>query len=481
MNHWSIHSALAGVLMLVACDNKETEWKIHLAAASEGVDRLVVEPLLMSDDKKLSSFEIKGADKIKSLIELIEIDAAHSGYSCNCDGDHRFRFYKGDMLVLTLHYLHGNALRWPEGKWKGDALLTEATQEAMPLWFRKRGFPALQEMRESRIAQMKREEEERTRFVACFPEKARAYFQPSASSALDFAQSDERSGQKLAESIADSEQVALAVCRAFGTLAGQASSWSSTSDKERRALAAIQSIKGDSFLSALEKLKGDRQALLGAARMFFWEQFNEKLPMEKRAEWSVRLAKVTLTDGWDGNKPITLWRLGLDDDSQVMTLLRDVFRGKVGKEMDSPKAGNQEPGLRASAAVILAQKDDQSIKEDVKQLRKAVKLPQDIAACDVALAIFGDPSCIKKEYFRFESYTIGLGELRAIENFKGTHGMEALVKGAIHHPWGRVREEAENTFARIVGKKLDAEEIEAWWEEHQVGKEAYTAKRFKGL
>src|SRR5439155_2228877 len=69
----------------------------------------------------------------------------------------------------------------------------------------------------------------------------------------------------------------------------------------------------------------------------------------------------------------------------------------------------------------------------------------------------------------------------AIERFKGAHGMETLINGALHHPWGAVHDEAENAVRRIVGRNLDRDEIEAWWEEQQVGKEAYAAKRFKGL
>jgi len=476
-----IFVVVTGILLINGCDNTKQDWKAPLLEASVGVDRLVIEPLPWGDDKKKTSFEINGVEKIKQLLDVIAIDAGKSGHSCHCDGDHRLLFYKGDALVLTLNYLHGNSLRWRQGKWKGDARLTEQTQEAFPLWFKKNGYVAMQEMREARILENKKQAEEVSQFIQCFPEKARGFFDRTASSGIDFGQTDEKLGQKIVEAVGDEEQVVLAVCRAFATLTGPSSSWSMTSDKERRALAAAHAVGSKSILSAVDKLKKDRQALTGAARLFFWEGIPQELPKEKRAEWIIRLAEVVLTDGWDGNKPLTLRRLGNEKNLRIVAFLREVFRAKVGKEIDFGNAWNEEPGLRATAAIMLAQQNDEIIREEVKQLLKTTSVRQDVVALEVALALFGDPVFIKQEHFRLKSYTIGLGELRAIERFKGAPGMEALVKGAIHHPWGAVREEAEETFARIVGKKLDAQEIEAWWEEQQLGKEAYAAKRFNAI
>jgi hypothetical protein len=46
--------------------------------------------------------------------------------------------------------------------------------------------------------------------------------------------------------------------------------------------------------------------------------------------------------------------------------------------------------------------------------------------------------------------------LKAIEKYKGKHGMEALVNTALHHPWEGTRDEARKTFERITGKAFRA-------------------------
>ncbi len=85
-------------------------------------------------------------------------------------------------------------------------------------------------------------------------------------------------------------------------------------------------------------------------------------------------------------------------------------------------------------------------------------------------ACLGDPSYLKPDHFRLKSFSIGRAALKAIERYQGAHGMEALVKGGIHHPWGRVRDEALLTFERITGKKMSPGEIEDWWEVEHEGK-----------
>src|SRR5262249_49769273 len=153
-----------------------------------------------------------------------------------------------------------------KGKWPGDAHLTDAAQVALPRSFQKHGYAAFQETRDARIAEAKAEQARHQRFVDCFPEKARRFFDRQPQPADKFEEQDERLGGKIADAVGDREVLAAAVCRAFGTLKDSGESWSMTGDKERRALAAMKTVDGKQFLSALEKMKGDRTALRGAAR-----------------------------------------------------------------------------------------------------------------------------------------------------------------------------------------------------------------------
>ena len=160
--------------------------------------------------------------------------------------------------------------------------------------------------------------------------------------------------------------------------------------------------------------------------------------------------------------------LGKQQGHEIDALLRDIFRGKVGKEINRRSAYDQEPGLRAGAALMLVAKGETSIKPEIVEMLSQLKSKPDVAALEVCLALLGDPSYIKTEHFRLESYSIGLAGLKAIEQYKGKYGMEALVKGGIHHPWAYVNDEALKTFERLTGKKMSTGEIEDWWEvEHE--------------
>ncbi len=112
-----------------------------------------------------------------------------------------------------------------------------------------------------------------------------------------------------------------------------------------------------------------------------------------------------------------------------------------------------EPGLRASAAIALARRGDDSIKESSAKRLERTGPKSDVAAYEICLALFGEPRYLRPEHFRVGSSTIGFSGLVAIERFKGKHGMEALVQDAFHHPHGEVCREARLVYERITGKK----------------------------
>jgi hypothetical protein len=447
---------------------KPSAWKAPLEKALADADRLLIEPL--SATQKKGGLEIKGADRLRELLKRIEIDDERSGFACLCDGDHLFHFYKGDRLVVTLGHHHGIGLRWRGGSWEGDAALTPDSQVALPRWFREYGYPRLQEMRDARLQEAKAEAEKRAKFYSCFSEKARKQFEKEERSGRDFIGVDESQGRRLSAAIGDGATIAVSVCRAFGTLADYESSWSSTTGKVRLALSAVHAVTGNEFFSALKQLKDDKPGLLGAARLFFFHDFANKLPAEVRADWAARLAEVTLTDGWDGNKPIALRGLRRADGPAARALLQRVRRGETGKEIDRDRPRDDEPGIRATAALLLVQLGEKNLTDELKRDLAVCKVKEDRAAYEVSLSLLGDPAYLKADQFKLMSFTIGNAGLEAIERFKGEHGLEALIEGGIHHPWAAVQHEAINVFQRITGRNWGDEQIESWWAEGADGK-----------
>ena len=123
-------------------------------------------------------------------------------------------------------------------------------------------------------------------------------------------------------------------------------------------------------------------------------------PAPVRTEWIVRLAEVVLTDGLDDDKPILLRFLEPEQGREIDSLLQQVFRGEVGKEIDRKKAFGREPGLRTGAALVLVQRGDTSIKPEIERMLRENQAQPDRAALEVCLALLGDPAYIKVEHFR---------------------------------------------------------------------------------
>ncbi len=134
---------------------RNLEWADSLRAEAAGADRLVIQDIWRRKDAR-PNYEIQGADVIGGMLDLIEIDAAGSGRSCDCLGQYLIQIYRSDKEVVTLSYHHGKSLRWRGGKWEGDGLLTSTAQEALPRWFKDNGYPALQDDRETDLAEEKR-------------------------------------------------------------------------------------------------------------------------------------------------------------------------------------------------------------------------------------------------------------------------------------------------------------------------------------
>lgn len=109
-------------------------WMEPLQRSLAGADRLRVRSggtchRYPAEEKTL--FEVNGVEKVASLLGIIQL-AEQQGYGrCTCCGEPSLEFYRGDELVATLGFHHGHSLRWSEGIWPGDAVMTN--QSAMGL------------------------------------------------------------------------------------------------------------------------------------------------------------------------------------------------------------------------------------------------------------------------------------------------------------------------------------------------------------
>jgi hypothetical protein len=150
---WLWGAIVASIVVLAAIAvasmlHAKVEWKPSLDRALAGVDRVKVrtggtchrDP---GNEKLL--LDTSDASAIATLIGSIEINEAESGRACMCCGDPTIEFYRTGTLVVSLGVHHATALRWPEGKWPGDAMLPRESVEKINQWLKQQGVDALQQ------------------------------------------------------------------------------------------------------------------------------------------------------------------------------------------------------------------------------------------------------------------------------------------------------------------------------------------------
>ncbi|MEM7234196.1 MAG: hypothetical protein AAF517_18605, partial [Planctomycetota bacterium] len=446
-NRFLLIFVVVGIFVWWHRDRKRT-----LASALTAANRVEVSSQegWHAEDPKPRPFVLDGRDQVEALIETLEFHNSPSWDSCLCRGDTVFSFYDGEKILATLTYHHGTHLRWQDGSWIGDTYLTDESQIQFTAWLARQGYVRLSRLRSERLEEERRDLEERRKFYGFFPD--------SEIGSLH--------GTELAQ----------AVFRAFSATSH---SWSSTSNKERRATEALETVSDADLLAALPGIEKDDEALLGFARFFFFEDYDRKIAESERETWGLRLATVSLRDGLDEDKALVMRALRRYSSPKADALLQRVLAGRLGSGSLLSKADHvDEPSLVADAALCLALRGDRDVKAGVRKLLRRRSLHEfDRAALELALAALGDPTQLKKEHFQLDSFNIGLAGLEIIERLDGAHGMDALVYGAFEHSWAAVNEEAVEIFERITKHRVwnrapnsrsswHRKEAIAWWEEN---------------
>jgi hypothetical protein len=134
-----------------------------LAPALEGVTKVRVRSggtCHRREQEEKTLAELTKPEEIREFFTHLTFDTDVSWGSCMCCGDPTFELYVGADLRSSLGFHHGRTLRWLEGEWPGDAVLSRESQDYLCSWLVKRGVsePA-EELRSSRA----REDDHRRR------------------------------------------------------------------------------------------------------------------------------------------------------------------------------------------------------------------------------------------------------------------------------------------------------------------------------
>jgi hypothetical protein len=93
-------------------------------------------------------FETSDVNEVRAFLDGIQINDERSGFHCMCCGNPTFELYRGERLVASIGFHHGQSLRWAGGQWPGDAALTEDSAVFLIKWLDEHGVSGPREERE---------------------------------------------------------------------------------------------------------------------------------------------------------------------------------------------------------------------------------------------------------------------------------------------------------------------------------------------
>ena len=269
-----------------------------------------------------------------------------------CVGNAAIAFMKGKRRLATITFHHSQRLRWHDGPWKGDAELTTEAKTQVPLWLMKEGFPGFEEERQRQIKDAMERKSEFEAFLSFFPAaKQQGSFQitvPVSSSPAFQTATARASGPEVLRCVES--------CFALGVLMDR--NWFMSERLRDFARANCREASGGAFLEAVELVRSDPPALLGAARLFFREGFKEKVAGADRLRCSLLLADAELQQSYPGNEDYVIRVLGSFQSPEAADYLRLVALGEKGIEIEPGFCG-QEPGIidQPSNAFLFGEKE----------------------------------------------------------------------------------------------------------------------------
>ncbi|QDS96801.1 hypothetical protein [Adhaeretor mobilis] len=371
-------------------------------------------------------------------------------------------------------------------KSKSDFSILNKADSVIPEWYSK--YDAY---RREQLAEEQRTKDADTLFKSFYPEQARdlltlaakegwAQVEPEGANANSEDEDVVQQGRRLAEAVGDPIELAEISCRALGTLNED---WTHTILRDRIAVQAMLTVTPEQYLEALTKIAANEQAMLGAGRIFFYHRYGSKLEAAMWERWAPVLAKVLLEKGADDNKARVVRIITNAKHPGALPLLRKIARGEIGVEPvlpdpSDPWQKDEEPGLRETTYLVLAMREVESVRDEITQALPEASMKQNQVALEVALALLGDPTYLKKQSLGLDSHHICLAAIRAIERFEGKPGMDLLMSAGLDHHYAAIANEAILAAQRISGQQWIPEgsdhqprnfsdEAKAWWQKNR--------------
>jgi len=328
------------------------------------------------DDNEKVIVESRDAAVIAELAQHFTINEDASGGYCMCCGNPTFEFYQGDKQVAMVAFHHGQSIRWADGTWPGDGILTEQSSTYLVQWLAKHQYTKPQED----LFQGRRQEAARHRRNI----RISSLLPAAISESLALAESPDQATAAFEKHVPDVKARASLYLRLIGC---EDSTWALATDMDGMLQETLlPAIPQNTLKTVILAAPIPSEESMGAARWVFGQEHSDLIQQEVAA--FTKLARFALTHPRQGNRWRTLVVLRDTGTPEAVSLLRQVMReGTQPRELYEDQIF--EPGGQithypnnirlphgtpdtAAAALCLALLGDAETKADVEKIRTSL-------------------------------------------------------------------------------------------------------------
>lgn len=408
--------------------------RAQLRQALAHADRMTISAAV-TDSALGAPQNLAGSANIMDFLDNLEIDEACGPVQSDCPSDASFQFYAGDKLLATLSLHRLDHVRWENGPWgASDAVITVNSAQWLQQWAKQEAGSDITVLIQGIAArETQAAEAAKKRMLAGFTPEARQIF-AAADDTVYNSHHIRQVASPLGALYPDKAAFAELGLRALGETSQR---WL----EDDWAVGAIQTALLDLdpaiLTAAMDHLRGDDKASLGAARFFLRTGFDAKLPSAEQSTRGLEYADLVLRAGRNSDKPTALECVALIPGEAVANFLRAIARGEkaygYAQPCDEITLATEEPGLRYAAALLMAKRADPGAADVLASLARLKPVGPDQAALEIAAALLNNSAPLLPAHFKYRSRLLGLSALAALEWRPGSRIPLDLLAAACDH------------------------------------------------
>jgi hypothetical protein len=311
-------------------------WTDSFAATVQGATRLRVRSggtCHRRIDQEKTLAEITNTDEIELIVKSISINEEKSAFHCMCCGNPTLEFYKGEKLLAMVGYHHGQSLRWADGLWPGDGMLTTQSMDFLISWLARHGVTGPQQERERESKQASERKQQWQRLEELIPKQIfNAVIAARSTSTISWKEDPrgEKRNELVGEAFKKHERDAVTSIILYLRLIGFAGDrgWHFYDFYDPILIKhLLPRFKGKELAEAVNAVMQDEEGLRGSSRWLLGEDGWKYLDKSDWDKILPPLAEFALTSKHDRNVKKTIASLYQINSPWAVDILRRIITG----------------------------------------------------------------------------------------------------------------------------------------------------------